>query len=512
MKIAAYTHYYIEQNKAGGEIYLHTVLKELAKDHEVTAFITENFGKNTQIDGINVVYGAVRKDIESFNFDLIVAQFSYATTAIEVAHKKGKRVALILHNDSAESTGNLKLLNENDIAIFNTHWVKQPTKAIELVIHPQISKDIITSTGKEFITFVNPQMIKGSALFYQIADRMPQFKFLVVEGGYAKEAQALLERPNITIQKQTDNMRDDVYARTRVLLMPSLKESYGMVAREAGMSGIPVICRATAGLRENLGDSAIYCGNDVNSWVRAILQLTNSISYRNASAKIKNHCLTTHQNELKQLTDLLKDKTSKKSEKPRLSVLIPVYNQEDLVFKAINSVPDRPDIEIVICDDKSTDNTLDRLKMAFKDNPRITILENEVNKGVGYTSNRCIDEARGEYICQLDSDDYFLPEFNQIIDNLDGTDITYFDLRINSGDIWELTPRNRHLLCGQVKVIRREFVGDTRNPELRANEDAYFTRDLLKKNPTEKYSKIVAKHYNFPRVGSLTYLKNKGEI
>lgn len=61
--------------------------------------------------------------------------------------------------------------------------------------------------------------------------------------------------------------------------------------------------------------------------------------------------------------------------------------------------------------------------------------------------------------------------------------------------------------------MRREFIGDTREPEeKKACEDYYFYQELLKKNPTEKFTGIIAKHYNFPREGSLTNCRLKGEF
>jgi hypothetical protein len=61
--------------------------------------------------------------------------------------------------------------------------------------------------------------------------------------------------------------------------------------------------------------------------------------------------------------------------------------------------------------------------------------------------------------------------------------------------------------------MRRAFVGDTRNQvEKRVHEDAYFFAALQAKNPTELFTGIVAKRYNYPREGSLSYLVANGKI
>jgi glycosyltransferase involved in cell wall biosynthesis len=69
-------------------------------------------------------------------------------------------------------------------------------------------------------------------------------------------------------------MRGDVWAKTRILLARSLYESYGMAAVEALASGIPVIAHPTPGLREALGDAALFLDRqDVLAWAVAIEEL-----------------------------------------------------------------------------------------------------------------------------------------------------------------------------------------------------------------------------------------------
>ena len=95
----------------------------------------------------------------------------------------------------------------------------------------------------------------------------------------------------------------------------------------------------------------------------------------------------------------------------RVSILIPVYNQESLIERCINSIPKRDDIEIIVVDDCSTDNTLKVLEKF--DN--IKIIKNETNLGIGSTRNKLLDNASGDYIFFLDSDDYlYTEEFNKL--------------------------------------------------------------------------------------------------
>lgn len=188
----------------------------------------------------------------------------------------------------------------------------------------------------------------------------------------------------------------------------------------------------------------------------------------------------------------------------KITVIIPVYNQEKLIERAIKSIPVRDDIEIIVIDDGSTDKTFEVAGKTVASH--YTLIKNRENEGVGITVNKGYDHAQGEYIVLLGSDDYFYKEkFDEIIPELDGTDLVYFNLQINDGYIWQLNEETKHNYCGSTKFIRRKFLGDTRNPDMRAREDWYFYHDLLKKNPTEKFTNITLKHYDFPREGSLTW-------
>lgn len=195
----------------------------------------------------------------------------------------------------------------------------------------------------------------------------------------------------------------------------------------------------------------------------------------------------------------------------KVSVIIPVFNQEELIIKAIESVPKRKDIEIIVIDDGSSDNTWNKItnyRFEHEDFINLRIYSNKGNRGVAYTVNKGYDNAKGEYIVLLGSDDYFYTDkFEKILPELNGTDLVYFNLQVNNGDVWRLTEENKTGYCGSVKFMKRSFVGDTRCPEdKRQGEDWFFYQELLKKNPTEKFTDITVKHYNYPRENSLTDL------
>ena len=98
------------------------------------------------------------------------------------------------------------------------------------------------------------------------------------------------------------------------------------------------------------------------------------------------------------------------TEKPLFSVLMANYNNGQYIINAIKSVREQnyTNWEIIIVDDKSTDNSFDIYKQLSND-PKIFIYYNDENRGCGYTKNRCAAEAHGEICGFLDPDDVLLP-------------------------------------------------------------------------------------------------------
>ena len=201
---------------------------------------------------------------------------------------------------------------------------------------------------------------------------------------------------------------------------------------------------------------------------------------------------------------------------PKVTIIVPVWNQEELVIRALDSVPRREDIEVLICDDGSDDNTLKNVRAYAKAHKdiKIRVLWNKENKGLGFTKNKLYDNAAGEYVYELDSDDYLLTEeFDSVISELDGTDLVFANLVINSGDKLILNEETKTIWVGGAsKFIRREFLGDIRCEEVRVFEDVKVNEGIMSKPHTEKYTGKTVYHYNWPREGSLCWLKSKGLI
>lgn len=94
----------------------------------------------------------------------------------------------------------------------------------------------------------------------------------------------------------------------------------------------------------------------------------------------------------------------------KISVIIPTYNGSENIKRAIESVlnQDYPNIEVIVVDDASTDNTVEVVE-SIKDN-RLKLIEHQVNKNGSAARNTGIKASTGEYIALLDDDDEWLPQ------------------------------------------------------------------------------------------------------
>ena len=97
------------------------------------------------------------------------------------------------------------------------------------------------------------------------------------------------------------------------------------------------------------------------------------------------------------------------NEKPKVSVVIPVYNEAKYLKNVITSIQYQSlkEIEILIIDDKSTDKSVKKVLKFQKEDPRIRLIQNKKNRGILYNRMYGGLQARGEYVTFIDADDLY---------------------------------------------------------------------------------------------------------
>ena len=90
-----------------------------------------------------------------------------------------------------------------------------------------------------------------------------------------------------------------------------------------------------------------------------------------------------------------------------VSVLMSVYNGAPTLEKAAASVLAQTyrDLELILCDDASTDDTWRIMQRIAAQDARVTIFQNKTNLGLGASLNECLARAQGAYIARQDADD-----------------------------------------------------------------------------------------------------------
>lgn len=125
-------------------------------------------------------------------------------------------------------------------------------------------------------------------------------------------------------------------------------------------------------------------------------------------------------------------------EQPEISVILPVYNAEQFLQEALNSIKTQTfrNFEVLMINDGSTDSSLKILQTMEKSDKRFKLVNLKKNMGIVEALNAGIDLARGEFIARMDADDISLPErFQKQIShlrncqdvNILGCGLTYID-------------------------------------------------------------------------------------
>lgn len=307
MRLFAVVPGYLPETSGGAEIMLRTLMQELQRvGHSVRIIVVpEVRGRlapvsNYVIDDLHVecvrlnTLGELLAQVQP---NLVISQLAATVPASQAAARYKIPTALIIHNDLQRSRHRLSATNPN-LLVFNSNWLARtysvPSSLSRIVVHPPVDCRNHKSTRGDHVTMINLTAAKGTEVFYSLARSEPGRRFLGVVSRYGDQDRRIL--PNVTFQEQTGDMRLAVWSRTRVLLMPSSYESYGLAALEACCSGIPVIAHPTPGLREALGGSALYCDRDQpEAWLNALRRLDDSQEYSKWSrcAQSRIHTLQT---------------------------------------------------------------------------------------------------------------------------------------------------------------------------------------------------------------------------
>jgi glycosyltransferase involved in cell wall biosynthesis len=112
------------------------------------------------------------------------------------------------------------------------------------------------------------------------------------------------------------------------------------------------------------------------------------------------------------LEGIIKNVTFSISNNPKISVIVPVYNSQKTIKSALRSIQNQNmiDIEIILINDNSKDNSIEIIENIQKKDPRIILINNKKNMGILYSRCLGVLKSKGNFILNLDHDDMFFDE------------------------------------------------------------------------------------------------------
>lgn len=214
--------------------------------------------------------------------------------------------------------------------------------------------------------------------------------------------------------------------------------------------------------------------------------------------------------------------------KKLVSVIVPVYNTEKQVERCISSITAQTykELEIVVVEDGSTDSSLEICQRLAQTDSRIRVISKE-NGGVSSARNRGLEEAAGEYIAFVDSDDFIEPDtieqmaeaaetysaelvVGDYIRNSENEKDVKSETKVLSAEevLWKYlsedeTIRIPHSVWG--KLFARRLIGEKRFPLIKRTEELLFSTEIFCETNKCVYLPKAFYHYCDDREESLMH-------
>ena len=210
--------------------------------------------------------------------DVIITHLGKTGKALNTCRKLNKPLIFISHNTTRYAAIET---HKNVGVIYNAQWTrdKLPYENDSTTCHPMCVFPELPKSQGDHVTLVNCNENKGVRTLRAIAKT--GIKCLGVKG-YGIQIKGDYE-----LLEQDENIYN-ILNRTKVLIMPSKKESWGRIGAEALCMGIPVIAHENEGINECLGDCAWYIDrSDYKGYINAINRINGEMASKYFQSKIK---------------------------------------------------------------------------------------------------------------------------------------------------------------------------------------------------------------------------------
>ena len=237
------------------------------------------------------IVSIVRKLNEKYQKPIVMTcHFAENTQSLLPYEQVGKWADIVVY-----VSNHMKRFMEEVLATNISPTIKRSAVLYPIMVENEITLPETRPEG-QYITLVNGNLLKGVDVFLRIANEMIDHQFLGIRAYYSKTA--VHNTDNVTWENYSDDIRLSL-SKTRVLLVPSLTESWSRIAFEAMYNGIPVLYTkpyrsdrlhsgTTEAMAEWIGDAAIACDRyNIGEWVEALRQLDDPEFYAEMSRRAR---------------------------------------------------------------------------------------------------------------------------------------------------------------------------------------------------------------------------------
>lgn len=276
------------QRFVGGELATHAFLRYLARHGWQVTVHCQGAPIGYTWDGLRVV---PYREGQPLFADVLFTHPDLRLDTRRVADRAGIPLVHYVHNTGEWVRKGLRD-TPADLTLFNACATADALDEDGPVMVPEV-RGVDTRghlVARDSIGAVNMAVSKGGMTVMTVAAEMPRQRFLLVQGGHGIQNNLPEQFGNVTILPPLlpSHMPGSFYARLKVLLLLSQQESYGMVGLEAAWSGTPVIASDLPGVREALGDAAVYVRpgdwRGVTDWVTILTSEPRLYAHHQARA------------------------------------------------------------------------------------------------------------------------------------------------------------------------------------------------------------------------------------
>ncbi len=202
---------------------------------------------------------------------------------------------------------------------------------------------------------------------------------------------------------------------------------------------------------------------------------------------------------------------------PKVSILIPVYNREHIISETLNSAVNQTykNIEVIVVDNKSTDNSLNLIKGFAKSRMNVKVYQNKINIGPVNNWQKCLEYATGEYAKFLWSDDLIAPTFIEktlpFLVNYQDVGFVFTGTEIFNDDTGQIVKAyfiGDTGIYDTIKFIKGSLLGSLGDPFPVSPGNALFRKKDLKKNLLMDIPNKIGSDFSMHAIGNdlLIYL------